>query len=126
VRDFDETADWYRRVFGFEVVEDKTDAEGTRWGVIRAGDALLCIYEHGELEFADCHEIRKRGLHSICHFALAIDDPESWRKTVERENIEMRFGGEVDWPHSTAWYIYDPTGWAIEVTHWHGSEIAVS
>ncbi|MFI5403950.1 MAG: VOC family protein, partial [Planctomycetota bacterium] len=45
VRDFDETASWYGRVFGFEVVEKETDAQGRPWGVLRAGDALLCIYE---------------------------------------------------------------------------------
>ena len=126
VHDFDETADWYRRVFGFEVVEDKTDSEGIRWGVIRAGDALLCIYEHEELEFADCHELRKKGFHSICHFGLAIDDREAWEKTLERENVDVQYGGAVDWPHSTAWYVSDPTGWTIEVALWHGNEIAFS
>ena len=40
VRDFEETAAWYGRVFGFEVVERETDERGRLWGVLRAGDAL--------------------------------------------------------------------------------------
>jgi catechol 2,3-dioxygenase-like lactoylglutathione lyase family enzyme len=42
VRDFDQTVDWYRRMFDFELVEEDTTDE-VRWGVIRSGEALLCI-----------------------------------------------------------------------------------
>ena len=50
VRSFDETVDWYRRIFGFEIVEEEVE-DGVRWGVIRSGDAMLCIYEHPGREF---------------------------------------------------------------------------
>ena len=60
VRDFEETAAWYGRVFGFEVVEKETDAQGRPWGVLRAGDALLCIYENRGLRFEDNDARRAR------------------------------------------------------------------
>ena len=123
VRDFDETAEWYRRVFGFEVVEENTDADGVRWSVLKAGEAMLCIYHHPELEFADCHELRRRGFHSICHFGLRITDRAEWEATVAREKLPLRFGGAVEWPNSTAWYVADPTGWQIEVAFWNDDEI---
>jgi len=59
-------------------------------------------------------------------FTGAVRDMMLGTRIANGRGEVMRFGGEVDWPHSTAWYIYDPTGWAIEVAHWHGSEIAFS
>jgi len=122
VRDFDETAEWYRRVFGFEVVEEDTDAEGVRWGVIKAGEAMLCIYQHPELEFVDCHETIRRGMHALCHFGLRITARDEWEATLERENLPLLYGGLVEWPNSSAWYVTDPTGWKIEVALWHGAK----
>ena len=118
---FDETADWYARVFGFEVVEDQVDADGIRWGVIRSGDAMLCIYEHPDLESV---KPRTRGIHGINHFALRITDREEWERILESEQLELNWGGEVRWPHSTAWYVSDPTGYEIEVALWDGDKVA--
>lgn len=118
VRDFDNTADWYRRVFGFEIVEEDIK-EGVRWGVIRSNDAMLCIYQHPELTFEDSPEVQKRGLHVMSHFALRVTDRDEWLTTVEREGLEILYGGVVEWPHSDSWYINDPTGYEIEVVFWH-------
>ncbi len=120
VRDFGESADWYRRVFGFEVVEDKRDASGARWGVLRCGDALLCIYEHPELRMEDEPE----GIHRVNHFGLRISDRAAWEATMGREGVVAGYGGAVRWPHSTAWYVTDPTGWEIEVALWDGNRVA--
>ena len=118
VRDFDETAAWYGRVFGFAPVEQGVQ-EGVRWGVIRAGEAMLCIYEHPELEHLDADTVRREhGVHSVAHFGLRITDRAAWEATVDRENLEVRFGGPIEWPHSTAWYVHDPTGYEIEVALW--------
>jgi catechol 2,3-dioxygenase-like lactoylglutathione lyase family enzyme len=118
VRDFEETASWYGRVFGFEVVERETDAQGRPWGVLRAGDALLCIYEHKDFRFEDSDARGARHAHGVNHFGLRITDRADWEKTMEREGIEPEYGGAVSWPHSTAWYIQDPTGYEIEVALW--------
>jgi catechol 2,3-dioxygenase-like lactoylglutathione lyase family enzyme len=118
VRDFEETAAWYGRVFGFEVVERETDAHGRLWGVLRAGDALLCVYEHPEFRFEDNDERRGRHAHGINHFGLRIADREAWEATMAREGITPDYGGPVSWPHSTAWYVADPTGYEIEVALW--------
>jgi len=118
VRDFEETASWYGRVFGFEVVERETDAQGRPWGVLRAGDALLCIYEHKDFRFEDSDARGARHVHGINHFGLRITDRDAWEQTMAREGIEPEYGGPVSWPHSTAWYIQDPTGYAIEGALW--------
>ena len=118
VADFAVTVDWYRRVFGFCVVEEAVDERGVRWGVIRAGEALLCLYEHPDLELSDCDTERRKGRHALCHLGLRIDDRAAWVETIANESLEVLYGGAVQWPHSTAWYVRDPTGWEIEVVHW--------
>jgi catechol 2,3-dioxygenase-like lactoylglutathione lyase family enzyme len=123
VRDFEETASWYGRVFGFEVVEKETDAQGCPWGVLRAGDALLCIYENRNLRFEEPAVRRARGAHGINHFGLRITDRGEWERTMEREGLVAEYGGAVRWPHSTAWYIQDPTGYEIEVALWDGDTV---
>ena len=113
VHNFEETADWYGRVFGFEIVEETVDPDGRHWGVLRSGDAMLCIYEHPDFE-----TLPFGSGHAVKHFALRITDREEWEATVEREQLELQWGGETRWPHSTAWYVNDPTGWQIEVALW--------
>ena len=37
---------------------------------------------------------------------------------MEREHLELEYGGLVRMPHSDAWYVKDPTGYSIEVALW--------
>jgi len=122
VTDFDETVDWYRRVFGFELVEDKV-TDRVRWGVIRSGDAMLCIYEHPRREHLDRFELKDRDLHGMAHFGFRITDADEWLATVDREKVRILYDGEITWPHSRSWYINDPTGYEIEVVLWSDDEI---
>ena len=124
VHDFDESVAWYGRIFGFELVEDEVNEHGVRWGVLRRNDAMLCIYHHPEAEHTDGWTLRDRGVHSVAHFGLRVRDRKQWEAVVEREGVEVNFGGARKWPHSTAWYVADPTGWEIEVVYWDDDTIA--
>lgn len=124
VSDFAATADWYGRVFGFEVVEEAVDERGVHWGVLRAGDALLCVYEHPTLSLVDSDASRSQGRHALSHFGLRVEDRAAWEALLEREGIEVNYGGAVRWPHSMAWYVNDPTGWEIEVVHWDDDHVS--
>ncbi|MEE9311919.1 MAG: VOC family protein, partial [Planctomycetota bacterium] len=73
VRNFDETVEWYGRVFGFEKVEEGVE-DGVKWGVIKGGDAMLCIYEHADFKKLEWREEADAGRHYIAHFALRIED----------------------------------------------------
>ena len=117
-----ESVDWYGRVFGFEVQEQGV-TEGVAFAIIRSGEAMLCMYEHPKFTHQGNVERRRAKLHGVSHFALRITDVDEWRETVEREQLELRWGGEVDWPHSTAWYVADPTGYEIEVAAWDHDEV---
>jgi len=48
---------------------------------------------------------------------------DGWLETVERHGIEIQYGGEVEWPHSRSWYVFDPTGYEIEVVFWQDGTI---
>lgn len=114
VANFDQTAHWYGRVFGFRVVE-RGIRDGRTWGVLRGGEALLCIYEHPELKFLDSEQLAAQGLHGVAHLGLRITDREAWMKVLQAEKLE-----HLHWkyPHSESWYVTDPTGWEIEVALW--------
>jgi len=122
VADFDETVAWYGRVFGFKLVEEAMQDE-TRWGVIRHGDAMICIYEFPECQYEDRFVQRAAGRHGINHFGLRITDRQAWQNVIEKEGLTVLYGGPVTWPHSTSWYVTDPTGWEIEVAVWQQDTI---
>jgi catechol 2,3-dioxygenase-like lactoylglutathione lyase family enzyme len=123
VRNFEESVTWYRRIFRFELVEEGV-REGVRWGILRSrggrGTAMLCIYERPDYGGADPETLGGRRLHGIRHFGLRIDDEDEWRALVRREKLETE---ETCWPHSTSWYVNDPTGYEIEVAHWKDGRI---
>jgi catechol 2,3-dioxygenase-like lactoylglutathione lyase family enzyme len=118
VANFEESAAWYRRVFGFEIVE-RAVRDGLTWGVLRAGDAMLCIYENPALEFADADTMSERGLHRVAHFGLRITDKAAWQEVLKQEKPHFHWR----YPHSESWYVTDPTGWEIEVALWDDETI---
>ncbi len=118
VRDLAESLDWYGRVFGFEKVEDGV-YDGAPWAIVRSEGALLCLYEHPERASPDGGDgLAEKGLLGVAHFGLRIDDRAAWEDTLHRENVEVQYGGPVRWPHSTSWYVSDPSGYEIEVALW--------
>jgi catechol 2,3-dioxygenase-like lactoylglutathione lyase family enzyme len=126
VKDFDETVAWYGRVFDFALVEEGTD-EGAPFGVLRsekgAGDAMLCIYHRPEYAFVDNEGRKGRGLHGIRHPGFRITDEARWRETIAREGLEVE---ERAYPHSQSCYVYDPTGYEIEVVLWNNDRVDFS
>jgi len=123
VNNFKETAEWYKRVFGFEVVEKGT-YQDRPWGVLRSDDAMLCIYESpNKIHPNDSNDEFKK-FHSVHHFGFRILDRGGWEQVVERENIEVLYGEAYRWPHSHSWYIKDLNGYDIEVVLWDGDLIS--
>lgn len=117
VINFERSAEWYKRVLGFEIVEQGIQ-DGQPWGVIKNGDAMLCIYQHPEWGPHDKHAIGDAGFQRVAHFALRITDRAEWEEVMKRENPKLYYGGEINWNHSTAWYIKDPNGYEIEIALW--------
>ncbi len=123
VANLEESLDWYDRVFGFERVEGGV-ADGVAWAIARAGEALLCMYEHAEREVLDGAGLQAHRMHGFNHYGLRITDEAAWVETLSREGVGVLYGGVVDWPHSKAWYVRDPTGYEIEVALWKDDVVA--
>ena len=122
VANLNETIEWYRAVFGFEVVETG-NRNGTPWAIIRSGEAMLCIYEDPTRTEPSRYLVDDGPRHAIYHFGLRITDREAWVATIAKHSLELEFGGEGAYPHSTSWYVTDPTGYSIEVALWNNDEI---
>ena len=121
VNNFEESVSWYSAVFGFEKVEEGIEKSGP-WGVLRAGDTMLCIYENSSK--TDIRSSKEAELlHHIFHFGLRIRNREKWERTVVEQNIKVLYGGAYRYRHSTSWYIKDPTGHMIEVAYWDKDEV---
>lgn len=116
VNSLDDSANWYARVFGFEEVEHGV-YQGHPWKIVRAGDAMLAMYERPQA-LRPPSDWESRPHLGINHFALRIVDEAAWLTTIQRERIALVHGEAIHWPHSTSWYIFDPNGYEIEVVHW--------
>ncbi|MBT3590577.1 MAG: VOC family protein [Candidatus Marinimicrobia bacterium] len=122
VDNFDETIDWYRRVFNFKLVE-KGIKDEKPWGILKSGKALLCMYEQIGLNGHDPELLRIKGFHSMSHFGLRINDKQKWLSIIKDEKLDILYGGVIEWPFSSAWYLKDPSGWEIEVALWNNDKI---
>ena len=122
VANLEESIRWYGDVFGFEVVESGV-RNGAPWAIIQSGEALLCMYE--DTSRSGPQQFLKRGgdAHTIYHFGLRITDRDTWLAKIEEHNIHLEYDGEVDYPHSTSWYVFDPTGFGIEIAIWNEDQI---
>lgn len=120
VKNFEETVQWYKDVFDFELVEQGTRF-GRRWGILKNGDSMICFGEAPKKkELTD--EVYEE-YHGINHFGLRITDRKAWEDTVKKYSIKTYYASPVNYPHSTSWYILDPTGHEIEVALWDNDEV---
>ena len=117
VRNLQESINWYSRVFGFEVVEEAL-YKGRKMAVIRSQNNMLCMYEYPDLKAPEDDNQNHR--HN--HFALRITDVKQWEEIIEKEKVAIDHTWQ--YPHSYSWYLYDPTGYEIEVVHWHDQKVS--
>jgi catechol 2,3-dioxygenase-like lactoylglutathione lyase family enzyme len=105
---------WYQKLFGFEKVEHGVNASGSLWAIIARDDSMIAMTEYPKLKPANQ---KQEGLsHKIFHFGIRVSSAEVWKEKVRNYNLRLYYGGEVEYPYSTSWYIRDPSGHEIEVS----------
>ncbi len=121
VRDLQQSVEFYRQLFGFELVETGAP-DPVPWAIIRSGEAMLCLYEHAHVPSGPHYPDvpREQGLR---HFALRITNGLEFCALLVQRGVPLAYGGPVRWPHSTSYYISDPTGHQIEVVQWDADSI---
>lgn len=120
VQDFEESVSWYANIFGFRLVERGMDEEGP-WGILRNGDSMLCIYESPKRSAPEADNDER--FHKIYHFGLRIRDREDWERKAKEYSLPTYYGSPVRYPHSTSWYVTDPSGHMIEVALWDEDQV---
>lgn len=114
VANLTESVDWYSKVFGFEKLESG-HAMGSDYAIIGYDDFMLCMYE--EKDRKEAQQMRDSDAHQIYHFGFRVKNLEDWQTTLTKHKIKVNYGGPVEYPRSTSWYVYDPSGHEIEVSY---------
>ena len=123
VRNLSESLDFYGRLFRFTLVESGLNDAGP-WAIVRNADSMLCLYEDPSRSAAATELCPER--HGLYHFGLRISDRDTWERTVRENRVSVEYGGPVQYPHSTSWYIRDPSGHRIEVAYWNDDRVYFS
>jgi catechol 2,3-dioxygenase-like lactoylglutathione lyase family enzyme len=123
VADFLETAKWYNDIFDFNIVEHGNSPDGQLWGILKNGNTMLCVYEMKEKLLPTKGDSTLDKFHRISHFGLKINDRLAWEKILKDKDLVVLYGGQIEYPYSTSWYIQDPSGHEIEVSIWKNDQI---
>lgn len=120
VTQLDESIRWYHELFGFEKVEGGINERGNRWAIIASNDSMIAMTEYPEKQPANQKHLPEQ---RIFHFGIRIENSEAWRAKVRSHNLELNYGGEVEYPSSRSWYVHDPSGHEIEVSYSDGKPL---
>jgi len=106
------SAEFYRRVFGFQPIdldENQTLSDDTRLCAMRAGDrSVLLLFKKGATDDTDA-----RGAIHIA-FGIARSELPSWERWLATQGIPVEF--RKTWKYgSEALYFRDPDGHLLEV-----------
>jgi lactoylglutathione lyase len=110
VNDFDETIEFYEKLFGFRLLADQPN-KGCR--IIGNQYIKLCLYEVPNMEIGP----------GVNHFGFHVENFEEIMAQCENQNIGILYGGPKVWENSRSIYIEDPNGYEIELSEKQGGGI---
>ena len=106
VKNLDESVEFYRNLFGFEIKQKENPNKADVPSMIIGNDTIkLCMYEIPDMS--------PEG--GIAHFGFNI---ENFGQVIERckeDDVQVLYGGVVDWEGSKSVYIVDPSGYEVEL-----------
>jgi len=109
---------WYKNHFAFEKVESGTYGSSP-WSILRNEQSMIALYEEKELRRADDSNDKNpqhKAQHRIYHFGIQVSDKVEW--LLKLKTFKTQVTHQTEYPHSTSWYVLDPSGHEIEVSHW--------
>lgn len=109
VKNLEESKLFYKKLFGMKVLEEGVSKKSAKqYLIIGIPNVIsLCLYEQEVISFEN---------QSISHFGLNIKNFEETKDILEKEGIEIHYGGIIDWEKSQSIYISDPSGHEIELS----------
>jgi predicted enzyme related to lactoylglutathione lyase len=106
VKNLKDSVEFYKNLFGFEIKQEENPNKADVPSMIIGNDSIkLCMYEIPDMS--------PEG--GIAHFGFNI---ENFDKVIERckeNNVQVLYGGVVDWESSKSVYIVDPSGYEVEL-----------
>jgi catechol 2,3-dioxygenase-like lactoylglutathione lyase family enzyme len=127
VNDLDESNGFYKKVFGFEILEDSRkeglppNKLGTPYSVLGVrGSAYLALHQSLEKGNGQENNVPIR----IAHVGFHVDNFDRVITRLKAAAITFLYGEKFfEWAHSRSVYILDPNGHEIElVEHFGGRE----
>jgi len=108
VKNLEESVNFYKNLFGFEVRKEnnspnKLDAPSK---IIGNDSIKLCLYEDPQMS--------PEG--GIVHFGFHIGNFNEIMEKCKELNVEVLYGGPVEFEKSKSVYIKDPSGYDIELS----------
>ena len=112
VKDLEETINFYNDLFGFEIrKEDNSPNKLDAPSKIIGNDSIkLCLYENPKMS--------SNG--GIAHFGFHITNFAQIMNKCKELNIEVLYGGPIEFEKSNSIYIKDPSGYDIELSEISG------
>ena len=121
VKNIQESIDWYSKIFGFGLVEKGIGPLGQPWAIVALNDSMIAMYENKDKLNADLED--ESNFHRINHFGIRVSELGEWELLVKEHNLKLYYGGIQSYPFSRSWYVRDPSGHDIEVSHTDGIEL---
>ncbi|MGH1567998.1 MAG: VOC family protein [Nitrosopumilus sp.] len=112
VKNLTQSVEFYRNLFGFEI--RKADNSPNKLDVpsqIIGNDSIkLCLYEDPQMSTSG----------GIAHFGFHVANFDQIMGKCKELNVEVLYGGPVEFEKSRSVYIKDPSGYDIELSEVSG------
>jgi len=110
VQDLEKTCQFWKALLGFDTLEEIPNKNGR---IIGNQKALLALYEKPDfLPNPKTH---------LNHISFTIKNFQDIENKCHSMNIEIKYGGALEWKNSRSIYINDPNGYEIEFSeNWGG------
>ena len=106
VKNLKDSVEFYRNLFGFEIKQMENPNKADVPSMIIGNDAIkLCMYEVPDMS--------PEG--GIAHFGFNIENFDKVIEKCKEYNVQILYGGVVDWESSKSVYIVDPSGYEVEL-----------
>lgn len=112
VKNLTQSVEFYKNLFGFEIRKDdnspnKLDVPSK---IIGNDSIKLCLYEDPQMSTSG----------GIAHFGFHVANFDQIMDKCKELNVEVLYGGPVEFEKSRSVYIKDPSGYDIELSEVSG------
>ncbi len=112
VKNLAQSVEFYKKLFGFEIRKDdnspnKLDVPSK---IIGNDSIKLCLYEDPQMSASG----------GIAHFGFHIANFDQILNKCKELNVEVLYGGPIEFEKSRSVYIRDPSGYDIELSEVSG------